>query len=318
MPEVSVIITCYNEAVFVENALQSVLKQTFLDFDVFVVDDGSEDNTREIILPYTKQHNVKYMFQKNRGLPAARNKGIQNSRGEYLAFLDADDSRLLQKLEKQIKYAEKHPGTALIYTDFYRYNEKGERFSQGYPKSYKNPEKFLPDIFMRDASIIPSTVIIKRDVLKDVGYFDEELLMKQEYDLWIRIGGKYPIGYANEPLVNKVERQDSLTKRNGKLRLEYQLLAAEKAVEKFPSLAKYKEKRFAKAYYDFGLFYYSINKPQEARKAFVKAIEHDYRYWKTYPMIVISLLGHKPRNTLISLFRKTLDIFRALRTLAVK
>lgn len=268
MPKVSVIITCYNEAVFVEKALKSVLNQTFQDFNVCVVDDGSEDNTREIIQPYVKKHGVKYIYQKNRGLPAARNTGIQNCKGQYIAFLDADDSWLIQKLEKQIKYAEKHPKAALIYSDFYRYNKKGGRFSQGYPKSYKNSKEFLTDIFVRNASIIPSTVLIKRDVLKDIGYFDEELLLKQEYDLWIRIGGTYPIGYVNEPLVNILEREDSLSKRDGQLRLRYQLLAAEKAVKHFPFLAKLKKKRSGKAYYDLGLFYFSINQPHEAREAF--------------------------------------------------
>lgn len=268
MPKVSVIITCYNEAVFVDKALKSVLNQSFQDFNTCVVDDGSEDNTREIIQPYVKKHDIKYIYQKNRGLPAARNKGIQNSKNQYIAFLDADDSWLIQKLEKQIQYAEKHPKTALIYSDFYRYNKKGERFSQGYPKSYKNSEEFLLDIFVRDAAIIPSTVLIKRDVLKDIGYFGEELLLKQEYDFWIRIGGKYPIGYVNEPLVNKLERKDSLSKRDGQLRLRYQLLAAEKAVKHFPFLARLKKKRYGKACYDLGCFILVLTSRKKRERLF--------------------------------------------------
>ena len=104
-PKVSVIITTYNYGAFIADAIKSVLEQSFQDFEIIVVDDGSTDQTRQVLEPFVKQHQnrIRYFFQDNQGAASGRNKGIKEAKGEYIAFLDADDTFLPLKLEKQMK-----------------------------------------------------------------------------------------------------------------------------------------------------------------------------------------------------------------------
>ena len=115
MPEISVIIPTFNYGKYIERAIDSILTQTYQDFEIIVVDDGSTDNTKEIIRS-KKSDKIRYFYQENKGAPAARNKGIVESKGKYIAFLDADDEWLPTKLEKQVdKFQKSSNKVALIY-----------------------------------------------------------------------------------------------------------------------------------------------------------------------------------------------------------
>src|SRR5262249_23742907 len=116
MPEVSVVIPSYNSAKYLRDAVDSVLKQTFRDFEVVVVDDGSTDDTQAVICRYVSS--VRYIRQDNSGVADARNRGIEASRGHYIAFLDADDTWLKHKLEVQLTELKKKPGYRACYTAF--------------------------------------------------------------------------------------------------------------------------------------------------------------------------------------------------------
>jgi len=123
VPKVSIIIPTYNYAHFITEAIQSVLSQTFQDFEVIVVDDGSTDNTREVLAQFGNK--IRYIYQENRGLSAARNTGILNSSGQYLCFLDSDDSLLPEKLELQVKLLDSKVDVDLVYTWWYLVDENG-------------------------------------------------------------------------------------------------------------------------------------------------------------------------------------------------
>ena len=213
MAKISIIIPTYNSAQYICEAIESVLNQTYKDFEIIVVDDGSTDNTKEVIKPYLNK--IKYIYQQNSGPSAARNRGIKEAKGEYIAFLDADDIWLPQKLELQIKFMEKEKEVGLIFSDMILFNEKGiiknsflkEKlfFNKLSIKPLSSTEKVIYDnvfnALLQENFIPTNTVIVKKECFNKVGFFDETLFSVEDRDMWLRIGLFYDIGFINFPLV---------------------------------------------------------------------------------------------------------------------
>ncbi len=198
MKRVSVIIPTFNRKDFLKEAIDSVLSQTYKNFELIVVDDGSTDGTGEMISKYYPQ--IRYFYQKNKGPSAARNKGIKEAKGEYISFLDSDDLWLKEKLKKQIDFFDKNPEYKICYTDEI-WIRNGKRVN---PK--KKHRKYCGWIFERTLPLCivsPSSVIIHRNVFENVGLFDEEFFVCEDYDLWLRISSKYPIYFLEEKLIIK-------------------------------------------------------------------------------------------------------------------
>lgn len=196
--KVSVIIPTYNRANIVRESIDSVLNQTYKDFELLVVDDGSQDKTKEMLEAYGGQ--LKYCFIEHCGVSGARNHGILKSSGEYITFLDSDDLWENNKLEKQIDYFNKNPKANIIYTDEIWYR-KGIRVNQ--KKKHYKPSG---DIFLELlplCRISASSIMFKREIIDDIGVFDEELPVCEDYDLWIRLAVKYPIYFIDIPLIIK-------------------------------------------------------------------------------------------------------------------
>jgi len=196
-PRVSVVITTYNYGLFLPEAIDSVLRQTFKDFEVIVVDDGSTDNTSEVILPYLSNPCLRYIRKENGGQASAKNRGIIESKGEFIAFLDADDVWFPTKLEKQIAlFADQKVG--VVYSKRVLIDPYGNERPFGHPKLYRGP--VLDQIFINNF-VCFSSAIVKRQCFEEVGKFDESLPMAIDYDLWLRIAVHYHFDYVNEPLV---------------------------------------------------------------------------------------------------------------------
>lgn len=196
MPTVSVIIPTYQHAQFISDAIQSVLDQTYRDFEVIIINDGSTDRTAEILDGYSDR--VTVITQPNRGLPASRNVGINHSLGEFVAFLDADDFWLSNKLEKQVQLMNEDPDLGLIFTNATVLSgaiTKGTIFDLVTPKSGWVEKELFQDNFMP----MP-TILVRRSCFKSVGLFDENLRSCEDYDLWLRISHLYPVAYIDEPL----------------------------------------------------------------------------------------------------------------------
>lgn len=203
MPKVSVIIPTYNRANFIGETIQSVLDQTFQDFEIIVVDDGSTDNTKEIIESFIKKSGkIKYLYEKNSGTCAApRNVGFYNSTGKYLCFLDSDDLWLPEKLQKQIDFFKNSGNEKLGFIDCGTLiiNEHGKEIKNNYnfPKYQGNVYK---DFLKYNFVLSPGSVLIKRSVLENIGLFDENLPSAEDWELWIRISKKYEFASLKEPL----------------------------------------------------------------------------------------------------------------------
>ena len=207
MPNVSVIITTYKRANLVSHAIESVLAQTYTDYEIIVVNDGSPDNTKEVLDQFGDK--ITAIHQENQGVSAARNAGIKSAQGQYIAFLDDDDLWVQNKLEKQVACLESNPNIGLVYSDMFCFNENGV-FPDTWEKANPTPpvqQSWI--LFLRNFIPTPS-VVVRRDCLDKVGLFDETLTTCEDYDLWLRITEKWSVHFLNEPLVNYRRSANSL------------------------------------------------------------------------------------------------------------
>ena len=173
MPEVSVVIPAFNAARFLPDALESVFQQTFTDYEVVVVDDGSTDDTAQLVNRYGNR--MRYFFQENAGVSRARNRGIRESAGKYIAFLDADDVWLPTKLARQVERFRQRPALGMVFTDGVSFNEQGVlRGSKIKWRRRLAKRDLIRAIFLYSGVGTP-TVMVRRDVFDRVGYFDETL-----------------------------------------------------------------------------------------------------------------------------------------------
>lgn len=183
---VSIIIPAYNAAVYIREAVDSALAQTYPNCEVIVVDDGSTDNTRVILEPYINARKIQYIYQPNKGLSGARNTGIRAAKGEYIALLDADDLFLPTKIERQIKYLTENPSCDVSYSDLYHFwdEEPNKLLKLNY--KYYSGEEVLSHLLWNHF-IAPLTVVLRRSVFNRFGYFEENLRRSEDLDFWLRL-----------------------------------------------------------------------------------------------------------------------------------
>ncbi|MDD4527788.1 MAG: glycosyltransferase family A protein [Candidatus Margulisbacteria bacterium] len=200
-PRVSVIIPVFNRPMMLREAVDSVLAQKFNDFELILVDDGSQEKTKKILRQYSESYpqKIKVFFCEHRGVSAARNAGIAKARGDFLAFLDSDDLWISSKLEKQLQFMDQK-GAAVCQTQE-RWVRNGKNVNP-MKKHTKRSGKIFFDCLPL-CIVSPSAVMIKKDVFDKVGLFDEKLLACEDYDLWLRISLLYPIYTMPEKLITK-------------------------------------------------------------------------------------------------------------------
>ena len=198
MSSVSVVIPTHDREARLKTAVESVLAQTQAPREIVVVDDGSTDGTREMLAREFPQ--VRYLYQENRGVAAARNLGIRESRGTWLAFLDSDDLWLPGKLERQWEAIARSPGARLCHTNEV-WIRRGARVNP--MRKHDKSGGFIFRKCLQLCVISPSSVLLHREVLETTGDFDESFPACEDYDLWLRVTARYPVHYLDEPLVVK-------------------------------------------------------------------------------------------------------------------
>ena len=210
MLSISVIIPTYNRIDVLPRALDSVFSQSDPLTDVIVVDDGSDDGTADMVS--AKYPEVKLIKQQNIGVSAARNRGIAESKGGWIAFLDSDDEWKPQKLERQFICIAENPDAVLIHTDeiWIRDGKRVNPMKKHQKSGGRIFQKCLPLCV-----ISPSSVLVKRSLLEEIGNFDEDLDVCEDYDLWLRICAEYPVHYVDEKLIVKYgSHADQLSRRH--------------------------------------------------------------------------------------------------------
>ena len=195
---ISVVIPTYNRRQTIGRSIDSVLNQTLFPSEIIVVDDGSTDGTCDYI--QSNFPSIKLLHQPNKGVSAARNKGIRYADTNWIALLDSDDEWFPQKLEKQVMTLSQSPDIKFCHTEEI-WIRNGVRVNQ-----MKKHQKYGGHIFYKCLDmcrISPSSVLFHQSILDDVGYFDKDLKVCEDYDLWLRITAKFPVLYIDESLIKK-------------------------------------------------------------------------------------------------------------------
>lgn len=211
MPRISIMIPTYNCGRFLGRAIDTALAQSYTDFEILVIDDGSTDNTRDVVARYGNK--VRYFHQPNRGLSSARNLALSRATGEFVAYLDADDMWYPQKLEAQIAFLDAHKECGLVHSEVSVIDEDDKilhlRFNQETGRSF--PHGYCLIDLLRRCHIQILTVLERRECLDRAGIFDERLAIAQDYHHWIKVALQgFAIGYLPEPLGKYRWRRGSL------------------------------------------------------------------------------------------------------------
>jgi len=226
--KISVIIPTYNRKDYVTEAIDSVLAQDYLPFEIIVVDDGSTDNTRQKLVRYSGK--IRYFHQYNKGVSAARNTGLKAARGDYIALLDSDDLWDKSKLKKQAEFLKQNPHIGFLFTDM-KESKAGRIFRNSWAKKmsyYKELKKTQAHVksivkFLYMKNCVPtSSVIFSRAAIKIVGFFNEELKIGEDREYWIRLACNFMSAYIDLPLTTKREHDKNMVK-NVKLMLSSRL-----------------------------------------------------------------------------------------------
>lgn len=183
-PSISVIIPCFNTGHFLIEALLSVINQTFTNWEVIIVDDGSTDDTREVSAKFEDKR-IQYIYQNNQGLSAARNTGIRASASENIALLDADDIWHVNYLKKMIDALKDHSDAIAFYCGFIYIDPDGKQI--GMPQLRVVPTNQFPKVILKQNWLVPSSVVFRKQVIDEVGFFDESLHAVEDWDMWIKM-----------------------------------------------------------------------------------------------------------------------------------
>lgn len=200
MAKVSIVVPVYNGEKYLNQTLDSVLSQTWRDFEVIVVDDGSTDGTQKIVGQY-KDDRLKYFYKENGGPSSARNYGIESASGEYIAFLDADDIWESEKLERQLNFLKAHEDIGVVGCNFQYLNDNAEKteifnMRKLYPNDGFNLCNLLACSFL-----LPSSVLIRKEVVDNAGVFDPKFDGAEDTEYFLRILKKYSLGILDEVLL---------------------------------------------------------------------------------------------------------------------
>jgi glycosyltransferase involved in cell wall biosynthesis len=286
MPRVSVVIPTHNRCSFLQSAIQSVLNQTFQDFEIIVVDDASDDGTPALIASFTDPRISSIRHDTTKGQGVTRNHGIKRASGEFIALLDDDDEWLPEKLAKQVRLLDSSPcQVGLIYTGLYTMDPSNRRVL-----SIVDPEKrgdMLEELWRRNWIGTCSSVLIRRVVFDKVGLFDEKLPAKADYDLWIRIAKEFAIDYISDPLVLFRTRHNTRISTNHQAVVE----GMEVQLRRYGQWFARDKRNYGYYYFTLGLNYCQADDLKKGRHAFLKAIRLNPITLKPYYYLCLSLLG---------------------------
>jgi len=319
-PEVSVIIPAYNREDFIADSINSVLAQTFSDYEIIIINDGSTDRTADIVKSI-KNPRIKLLSTQRQGPYIARNYGIKRARGNYLAFLDSDDIWFASKLEKQMRTITATPDTALVFTNGYVFETDSRRYSlklTHYSDQSRKLDKGYTELLKKNY-ISTSSVLIKKDVFEKLGYFLKENRGCLDYQMWLRVARGYKIEYIHEPLLLYTAHEQSLSsKKVDRLKDILYLYGLEedeiKRTGSRENLATLHDSK-ARTLKELGVRLYFADDRKNARKYFIRAINEGnqsfnealkFLFWLFVPYSLHSYL--KSRSIISKLENKVYDI----------
>jgi glycosyltransferase involved in cell wall biosynthesis len=297
---VAVVVPCYNAAPFLARALDSVFAQSYPDFRVYVVDDGSTDNVEAVLHHYVGR--VSLTNQPHLGQGAARNHAIRLSESPYVAFLDADDEWLPDKLQKQVAVLERDPRLGMVYGDCTTSGTgptSGSFFARnGTPAGGRIFERLL-----NHCDVYTPTVIVRRECLQDVGLFHEALDVGEDYNLWLRIAARWNVAVIPEALAIRHISPRSLSVTTTPDRaLKTMITAFEHVRETNPALPEHDREALRKAiaarYYDYGSYLLREGERTASRQQLLHALRYGSTDWRVPVKLALGFLPHSAFATL--------------------
>jgi glycosyltransferase involved in cell wall biosynthesis len=284
---VTVIIPSYNDAHFLGQAVQSVLNQAWTNFEIIIVDDGSQDNTEEVAKSF-RDSRIRYVrHEQNKGLSAARNTGLRHARGRYIAFLDADDYFLPHKLMSQVVFLEKYPQFGLVGSGSMRVDENGVMVNEGIGRAHA---VFPQELFIRNR-FNAHTTLIRKDWIDRIGYFDEELRAAEDWDFYCRLALAGCLMYHTGDVVCAYRyRSDSMS-----MDVEAQTKNLLRVVEKtFNGKNLTSLENQAKAYVHLRavMYHYISNNVEQGKYHLAQALKYNTNFYKKdYEELLAILMG---------------------------
>ncbi len=252
---VSVIIPAYNCQHYVTDAINSVLSQTYNNVEIIVVDDGSVDDTSNIVKEYALRHvNIKYIYQPNKGPAAARNNGIKIATGQYIAFLDADDIWLPKFLSTQVNKIQTTTDIGFVYCNNH-YVDKDKNYIKNYVRKTNG---YTGDVCLKlfcEHFLLTPSVLIKKCCFDDVGLFDESLRVGEDYEFFLRLSYAYKADFVNEKLWERRVISTSLSRQDYVLDATSDLRTLKNFLGSHPELFKKNKKQISKRMSDYHFMY---------------------------------------------------------------
>ena len=275
MSRISVIIPCYNSTAYLPQAIESVLAQTYQNYEIILVDDGSTDRICEVVSSYLPS--LHYIRQENRGPASARNTGLRAAKGEYLVFLDADDELLPGKLELQVNFLEQNPAIDIVYANGYTIkvvdgSEERELFSENglLDKSLGSPEQSLKSLALSNAFPI-HTAMVRAQCVLEIGGFDEDLVALEDWDLWFRLAQEHHFAYLDEIVARYRVIPSGLTHNSPRQALAFDQVHSK--IERSQAFFTLSPEVRAEFYYTWGMMTLEAGRPAEAVSRLKKSIE---------------------------------------------
>ena len=264
-PLCSIIIPTYNCAQYLCNAIDSALNQSYPNIEVIVVDDGSTDNTKEILQKY--QGRIIVLSQENKGVSAARNVGIAISKGEYLVTLDADDRWHYHRLKEVLTFMHSFPNYSAVFTNYHIVNNLYEKICL-----YDNGNRYIPKNitfnYLLKKTIPFVMLVFKRELINKYGVYDESLKFAGDYELWLRmVRNGALIGYLDSPLAEYMIRDNSITNT---YHSDYRKVF--KIIFKNQNLSPLKTSYYSTLHYFYIIYYLAKKKLRQIFKSFKRSV----------------------------------------------
>ncbi|MDP9201090.1 MAG: glycosyltransferase [Gemmatimonadota bacterium] len=315
MSRVSLIVPTYNCAPYLVEAIESVLNQTYKAAEIIVVDDGSTDNTEEVLKSYVEKGFVRYIRQNKQGPGSARNVGIRSATGDYIAFLDADDALTENSLGARVALLQAFPQMSFVFSDYFHQDQessdvvavlKKERFLEkfaGLASNTSNGRLFssasFDDVFDIPFFAHANTVLVRRATLDKVGLFRTDIVTGEDTDMWLRLAKNGVIGYVDAPLAYYKRFRGTLTTKDplkyGEDRLRF-LDVLQKEHASFSNASSVISRRLGLVHYDLGCHYYGEKKILQAQRYFLKSILSNPRSLLPYKALVFSFVPSRWRR----------------------
>lgn len=322
MNKISIIIPTYNCSKYIGGAIESALNQSYPDYEIIVIDDGSTDDTVEVLNKYISNECIRYIYQKNQGPGAARNKGIVLSEGEYICFLDSDDELGPDSLKLRQEVLDSYDDIMMVFTE-YAIRTLDNDYIKGYLRHHNCLEYFKDSIVQRIDNVVSfngnfvdlfysfspqpiwtGTVMLKKAVIDTVGYFRTDISIAEDTDYWTRIAERYTIGYIDKSTAVYNHHRSNLTQKNEE---KYHLdrIKSLKSVKVTTHTRKsIIDQNISASQFSLGYYFYNNNHKLLAMNHYLKGMVYNYKNIKCLKGLAVCLLPVYLANKIKSILKR--------------